>query len=151
MIGFLFKIAVLLVAGVLAYNYFFGTPEEQAHSSKTFNQIKEIGVSVRELALSEKEKYDAGKYDTVLEKLGAAYKAAREGAQKLDAGVLKQVDELEARRGELKRELDSIERDEADADKAASAKQKKRKQELLREMEELVRDSDKLLNQVKDK
>ena len=151
MIGFLLKIAVLLVAGVLAYNYFFGTPEEQAHSSKTFTQIKEIGVSVRELALSEKEKYDAGKYDAALEKLGAAYKAAREGAQKLDAGVLRQVDDLEARRGELKRELDSIESDEANADKAASAEQKQRKQDLLREMQELVRDSDKLLNQVKDK
>ena len=148
MIGFFLKIAVLLVVGVLSYNYFFGTPEEQAHSSKTFTQIKEIAVSVGELARAEKDKFDAGKYDGALDKLGAAYKTVREGAQKLDAGLLKQVDELEARRAALKHELDAIQSAEADAKQAGSADQARRKQELLREMEDLVRDSDTLLSQI---
>ncbi len=144
MIGFVLKLAVALVVGVLLYNYFFGTPEEQAHSSKTFAQLKEIAVSVGELASSEKEKFDAGKYDAVLDKLGVAYTGLREGARTLDAGVLRQVDELEARRGELKRELDSLGREGV----ADDANQKRRREELHDDMRALVRDSDRLLQRI---
>lgn len=150
MIGFLLKIAVLIVAGVLAYNYFFGTDEEKAQSSKVFGQVKEVAVSVKDLAKSEKEKFDAGKYDAALEKLGSAYKVAREGAQDLDAGVLKRVGELEKRKESLTREIASIEKAEQSEKKGQSAEakaaaQQLRKEKLHREMEQLIADSDALL------
>ena len=160
MIGFLLKIGVLLVLGVLAYNYFLGTEEEKAQSAKAFGQMKDVAVSVGELAKSEKEKFDAGKYDAALEKLGGAYKSLREGAQKVDAGLLKRVDELERRKQALRKELDSIEK--ADGAAAAkkttpenaavqSAKQQRRKEALQRDMDDLMRDSDALLKQAADK
>lgn len=151
MIGFLIKLAVLLVVGVLAYNYFFGTSEEKTQSAKTFGQMKEVAVSVGQLAKSEKEKFDAGKYDAALDKLGATYKKLREGAQKLDAGLLKRIDDLETRKHDLKQELDGIQHADADAASGKSrdqaAKQERRKESLQRELDKLERDSEALLRE----
>jgi hypothetical protein len=149
MIGFLIKLAVLVVVGVLAYNYFFGTGEEKAQSARTFGQMKEVAVSVGQLAKSEKEKFNAGKYDTALEKLGATYKKLRESAQKLDAGLLKRIGELEKRKGELQKELDGIQGADAASGKSPeqAAKQERRKESLQRELDKLERDSEALLKE----
>jgi SMC interacting uncharacterized protein involved in chromosome segregation len=151
MIGFLIKLAVFVVIGILGYNYFFGTSEEKAQSSKVFGQVKDVAVSVGELAKSEKEKYDAGKYDAALDKLAAAYKTAREGAQKLDASLLKNIGELEKRRAGLEQEIASIEEAEQGDGKtelsAAEVKeQAKRKEKLQQELDKLISDSDAVLN-----
>ncbi len=153
MIGFVIKLAVLVVVGVLAYNYFFGTGEEKAQSAKTFGQMKEVAVSVGQLAKSEKEKFDAGKYDAALDKLGAAYKKLREGTQKLDAGLLKRINELEQRKRDLKKELDGIHDAEATSGKSReqAAKQERRKESLQHEMDKLERDSEALLKESADK
>jgi hypothetical protein len=152
MIGFLIKIAVFAVIGILSYNYFFGTSEEKAQSSKVFGQVKEVAVSVGELAKSEKEKYDAGKYDTALDKLGSAYKAAREGAQKLDAGLLKSIGELDKRRAKLEKEIASIEEaEQADLSEAEAKQQTKRKEKLQQELKKLISDSDAVLKQAEGK
>lgn len=149
MIGFLAKLAVLVVVGVLAYNYFFGTSEEKAQSAKTFGQMREVAVSVGQLAKSEKEKFDAGKYDTALDKLGATYKKLREGAQKMDAGLLKRIGELEQRKSDLRKELDGIQDADAASGKSReqAAKQERRKESLRSEMDKLERDSEALLKE----
>jgi hypothetical protein len=152
MIGFLIKIALFAVIGILGYNYFFGTSEEKAQSSKVFGQVKEVAVSVGELAKSEKEKYDAGKYDAALDKLAGAYKKAREGAQKIDKSLLKRIGELENRRAGLEKEIASIDAAEEKLAKGqdseqARAKQAERKEKLQQELEELIADSDAVLNQ----
>jgi hypothetical protein len=150
MIGFLIKLAILAIVGLLAYNYFFGTAEEKAQSTKVFGQVKDVAVSVGELAKSEKVKYDAGKYDTALDKLAGAYKAAREGAQKVDASLLKRIGELEKRKEALKKELASIEQAEEQqqmtTDKTTTD-QAKRKARLERDLDQLIVDSDKVLKQ----
>lgn len=156
MIGFLIKIAVFAVIGILGYNYFFGTSEEKAQSGKVFGQVKEVAVSVGELAKSEKVKYDAGKYDTALEKLAGAYKTAREGTQKLDKNLLKRIDELEKRRDGLEAEIASIDASEdtlaqSKDPELAQAKQANRKKKLQQELDKLIADSDRVLNQPESK
>lgn len=154
MIGFLVKLAIVAVVGVLAYNYFFGSAEEKAQSTKVFGQVKEVAVSVGELAKSEKEKFDAGKYDAALDKLAGAYKAAREGAQHLDASVVKRIGELEKRRQGLEKEVANIDKAER-AEKpgqdaqAKASEQAKRKEKLEQEMERLIADSNALLKSSK--
>jgi hypothetical protein len=147
MIGFLIKLAVLAVIAILGYNYFFGSADEKAQSTKVFGQVKDVAVSVGELAKSEKVKYDAGKYDAALDKLAGAYKAAREGAQKMDASLLKRIGELEKRKEALRKEIDSIEKAEKRGENTEekSAAQAKRKEKLQREMEQLLEDSNALL------
>jgi len=147
MIGFAVKVLVVLVIGVLAYNYFFGTDEEQAQSARVFGQMKEVAVSVGELARSEKDKFDAGKYDAALDKLAAAYQTAREGVAKLDEGLSRRIGELERREDQLRREVEIIEKSEPAAPGKPDAEQQRRKEALLREMQQLIADSDALLQE----
>lgn len=170
MIRILLKYGALLVAGILIYNYFFGTDTEKDNSRKIFGQVRDVVVSVGQLVKSEKSKFDAGKYDAALEKLGSAYKAVRERAQHLDASMLKRLDELEQRKSALQGELDKIEQNEppetapapsgkkalkadpkAEKIKAAkAADQQRRKEQLQRELETLLQDSDALLKQAQE-
>jgi hypothetical protein len=162
----LIKLAVLAIAAILVYNYFFGTSEEKENSRKVFGQMRGVVVSVADLVKAEKAKFDAGKYDAALDKLGDAYRAIRQQAQHVDDKVLKRLDDLERRKADLEQELESI--DQADqqgaapsapsgkkgikadpkAEQAKAAKaadQQRRKEALQKELEDLLRDSDTLL------
>ncbi|MCC7465169.1 MAG: hypothetical protein IT261_02810 [Saprospiraceae bacterium] len=156
----LIKIAFFLVAGILIYNYFFGTADEKENSKKVFGQVKGVVVSVGQLLKTEKDKFDAGKYDAALDKLGEVYHAVRAQARYVDEKVIKRLDELENRKADLENELKDIEA--ADLQNASPALKKKdpkvekeraeklanqakRKAELLRELETLVKDSETLL------
>jgi nucleoside-triphosphatase THEP1 len=157
MIRSLLKIAALLIAGILVYNYFFGTNEEQENSRKVFGQIRGVVSSVGQLVSSEKDKFDAGKYDAVLDKLGGVYKAIRTQARHMDEKVIKRLDGLEARKVELEQELSEIEAEDNKILAAPKSKKKdpkateqaadqlRRKAELFQELEKLVRDSESLL------
>ncbi len=159
MIRSLLKIAALLIAGILIYNYFFGTNEEQENSRKVFGQIRGVVVSVGQLVSAEKDKFDAGKYDAALDKLGGVYKAIRTQAKHVDDKLIKRLDELESRKAELEQELneiDAVDQQTASAPAgkkkdpktaAKTADQTRRKEALFRELENLVRDSDSLLQE----
>ena len=157
MIRSLLKIAALLIAGILVYNYFFGTNEEQENSRKVFGQIRGVVTSVGQLVSSEKDKFDAGKYDAALDKLGGVYKAIRTQARHVDEKVIKRLDGLEDRKVELEQELSEIEAEDNKISAAPKPKKKdpqaveqaaeqlRRKAELFQELEKLVRDSESLL------
>lgn len=160
MIRTLFKIALILIAGILVYNYFFGTNEEQENSRKVFGQIRGVVVSVGDLVRSERDKYDAGKYDAALSKLGGVYRAIREQAKHVDSKVIGRLEELENRKAQLQQELHSIEEEDqrAQYEPAPTKKnapktvskapdQAKRKEELLRQLDALIKDSDTLLQE----
>ncbi len=68
----LIKFGLLLVAGILVYNYFYGTPTEKEKSEKIFAEFKDVGVSVVDLMKEEKVKYDDGKYDEAIDKMKGA-------------------------------------------------------------------------------
>jgi hypothetical protein len=156
----LVKLVLLLVAGILVYNYFFGSADEKEDSKKVFGQVKGVVVSVGQLLKTEKDKFDAGKYDSALNKLGEVYHAVRAQARFLDEKVINRLDELESRKSDLEKELQEIEtNDLQNASPALKKKdpkvekervekladQAKRKAELLRELETLVKDSETLL------
>ncbi len=164
MVRSLLKLAAVLIAGILVYNFFFGTSTEKENSRKVFGQMRDVVVSVGDLVKSERSKFDAGKYDAALEKLGGAYRAVRDQAQHVDAKVLKRLDDLENRKTSLQEELDNINQEDqpttpptsgkkalrpdpkaeqAKATKAAN--QQRRKEALQKELEALLRDSDTLL------
>lgn len=159
MIRSLIKIAALLIAGILIYNYFFGTNEEQENSRKVFGQIRGVVTSVGQLVRSEKDKFDAGKYDAALDKLGGVYRAIRTQAKHVDDKVIQRLDELESRKSDLEKELNEISAQDQQAASAAAGKKKdpkaaeklaeqaRRKEALFRELEGLVRDSDTLLQE----
>ena len=159
MLRTLLKLAVLLLAAILIYNYFFGTNEEQETSRKVFGQIRGVVVSVGDLIRSEKDKFDAGKYDKALERLGGVYKSIREQAKHVDQDVIRRLDDLENRKARLQQELDNIESEDQKAlnmpppskkdvkTVSKAADQQRRKEELFRQLDALVKDSETLLQE----
>jgi len=153
MIRSLIKLGLILVAGILVYNYFFGTKEEKTQSKEVFKKTGDAIGAAWNLLKSEKEKFNSGKYDKVLDQLGNAYKAVRDRAQYVDEKVLKRLDELERRKSALEQELGAIESgDQAapsgkGATAAKSADQQRRKEDLQRQLDSLIRDTDALLKE----
>ncbi len=151
MIRSLIKLGLLLLAGILVYNYFFGTTEEKTQSKEVFKKTGDALGAAWNLLKSEKEKFDSGKYDKVLDQLGNAYKAIRDQAKNVDEKVLKRLDDLERRKSALEQELGAIESGErasstGNGDAAAkSADQQRRKESLQRQLDSLIRDTDSLL------
>jgi type II secretory pathway component PulM len=170
MIKSLLKIGVLLVVAILIYNRWFGTSEEKETSKKVFGQMRGVVTSVAGIMRTEREKFDNGKYDKVMDKLGDAYTTVREKAQFVDENVLQRLSELEKRKAQLQKEIDGVEAEPAPTNEPVPAKKglkkttrdeelkatkqadiKARRTELQREMEKLVKDSEEMLQDAEQK
>ena len=111
MIKNLLKLLVLVVVGVLVYNYFFGTPEEKETSKEIFSEVRDLGKATWGLLRSEKQKFDEGKYDEAVDKVGGLLGSLRSRAQQdKNADALNELEDLERRRRELDREIDELQR-----------------------------------------
>jgi hypothetical protein len=154
MIRSLVKIGLLLVVGILGYNFFFGTDAEKETSRKVAHEMGDVARSVGSLLRSERDKFNAGKYDNALEKLGGAYQGLKKQAKFLDENVVKRLEAAEKRRESLKKELENIEdipsapaptkgkvdkkQEQINAAKAADTKGKQEK--LLKQLEDLQKE-----------
>jgi hypothetical protein len=107
MIRTVFKLGLILVVGILIYNYFLGTPEEKASSEKIFSEVKDLGVAAWGLLKSEKQKFDEGKYDEALDKVGNLFSNLREKASQLnDRDLSDRIDNLEQQRKDIQEKVD---------------------------------------------
>ena len=112
MIRSIIKLGFLLVVGLLVYNFFLGTPEEKAQTQQVLDKGKDVLVSVGDLLKSEKDKFDAGKYDDALDKVGTAFEDIREKAEDFsDQDYLGRLDKLEDKRQELQKDLEEVKTD----------------------------------------
>jgi hypothetical protein len=168
MIRSLIKLGILLLAAILIYNYFFGNTAEKEQSRVFFGKVRELVVAGADVLKAEKQKFDAGKYDKLLDQLGGAYKSVREQAQYLDGKVLQRLDDLERRKAQLEQELDTIQQNDtapaapapkkgvktdpkADAQRnAKAADNQRRKETLQKELEQLYKDSESLLKEAQE-
>lgn len=89
----LIKYGLLLVVGILGYNYFYGTPAEKEQSQKIFSEFKDVGESVVGLVKDEKVKYDEGKYDEAIDKMKVAVEKMKDRIDRSGDDSLK--DEME--------------------------------------------------------
>lgn len=108
MLKSLIKVGLLLVAGILVYNYFFGTPEEKAQSKEIFTSVKDLTKSTFALLKQEKAKFDEGKYDEAVDKIGGLLDDLKGKAAQLkdNKGLLDQIAALEEKRQRLSEEID---------------------------------------------
>ncbi|MEM1323490.1 MAG: hypothetical protein AAGG75_24710 [Bacteroidota bacterium] len=130
------KLVALLVIGVIVYNYFLGTPEEKESSRKIFQEIKEVGKSVGKLIKTERAKFDAGKYDNALDKIGELFGKMKDKASD-SKDFLDRISDLENQKDELKNKL-SDQEGMSDGDKEA----------LEKDMERLVEETTKLAEEI---
>ena len=132
MIRTLIKIAIIAVAAILTYNYFFGDERERQQSEQVINKIKEAGTSLWELLKDEKEKIDEGKYDDVVQNIKEAIQQLR------DKGVAVK-DKLE----EIEKKLDSTENQVSELQTVDSLGQKGKRDSIERDLRDII---DKLEN-----
>lgn len=145
MIRSLLKLALILVAGILVYNYFFGTEAEREQSKEIFGKVRDVGKDAWALLKTEKEKFEEGKYNGAVDKVGDSLEGLGELLGKLtktaedlnDSGALDQLSELQAKQRELQAQVEAETPESYD-----SAEQERvtgEVQDLLRQTEELMR------------
>ena len=103
----LLKLALLLVVGLLAYNYFYGTAAERRQSERFVDKARDLGNDAWDLLRSEKQKLDRGKYDDALDRLEDLYADLRKQVGRIgDRDFAKELERLTDRRSALEKVVD---------------------------------------------
>jgi flagellar motility protein MotE (MotC chaperone) len=144
MIRSLLKLLFMLVLGVLVYNYFLGTPEEKEASKAIFREVKELAVGVKDLVKSEKEKFDAGKYDEAVDKIGGLLSKLKRKAKDIDEKYIDQIQSLEKRKKELKDAISEFNHEDGRLDTSE-------KDSMVSELDRLLKDSERLMQDMERK
>ncbi len=148
MIGKIIKLGILVVIGLVGYNYFLGTPEEKEKSKEIIGKVADIGKAGVGLIKEEVAKFKEGKYDRALDKIGDGLSKAKEELS--DKGG-KLMDGIEAWEG--KKELWTKEKDRlkelfetaTDEEKEALSKEIKELNEKGEELEAEGKDLKKIV------
>ncbi len=129
----------ILVVGILIYNLFLGTDEEKQGAKKIVGEVKDVGVAVKDLLKAEKEKFDKGKYDKAVDKIGNMLSNLKRNANEFDEKYVKRIEELERKRKQLKEELDSVS-DTSTTETSETKSIKEDSKELMQELETLMKE-----------
>ena len=78
MIKSVVKLGLLLLVGVIAYNYFLGSPEEKEQARDIVGKTVDIGKAGVGILKEEYQKFRDGKYDKALDKVGNLLKDAKQ-------------------------------------------------------------------------
>lgn len=60
---------IIVLAGIVGYMYFFGKGEDREQARSVVNETKELGRAVGGFLKRQKEKYDDGEFDKLLDKI----------------------------------------------------------------------------------
>lgn len=104
MIKSVLRLAVILVIGVIVYNYFLGSPEEKAKSKEIIGKTVDIGKAGVGLLKEEYQKFKDGKYDQAIDKVGNLLKDAKEKG----GAYLEDIKEWEERRQSWKEKKEKL-------------------------------------------
>lgn len=150
MIRTILKLLAILVIGILIYNYFLGTPSEKENAKKIFTEVKDVGVAVKDLLKSEKEKFDAGKYDKAVEKIGGVLDKLKSNAKDFDERYVKRIEELEQKRKDLKQQLSDYEsgQNQGSPNSGLTPKGGKDTSAIKKDLEDLLRETEDLVKEM---
>ena len=143
MIKSLLQLAVILVVGILIYNYFLGTAEEKEQSEKVFESARDLGKSAWDLLKSEKEKFDEGKYDQALDKINSLISSMKDKAEKIqDSEILDKISDLEKQKRDLEKKIN-----ESDQGNSANESQQA---DIKDDWKNLIDETESLMNEFED-
>lgn len=104
----LFRLLIIVVIAIVAYNYFYGDASEQKQSKEIIQDVKDLGKSIKDLFVSEKGKFQEGKYDNLTEKIQDAYDYISENIGKLSK---KDQEDLQKQSKSIEKELKQLKKD----------------------------------------
>lgn len=139
MIRLIIKIVIVVVTGVLIYNYFFGNSVEKEQSEAVYSKVKSLTVSVIDVLKGEKQKFDQGKYDKAIDKIDEAFNALRSDNSNLTPDEKANLQSLE-------NEKESIQKDIKDAGKLDQDLADKKSAEIDQRLLNLIKQSEHLIN-----
>lgn len=146
MLKTILQIVVVIVIFVLVYNFFFGTSEEKANAKEIFQEVKDVGVAVKDLLKSEKEKFDAGKYDNAIQKMRSLINNLEDNAREVAPEYVDRIKELEQKRQDLEGQLDDAKNTVDDVQEKA-----KKVEELNKDMDQLMQETEQIIQEIKQK
>jgi len=108
MIGKLLKFGILVVIGLLGYNYFLGTPEEKAKSKEIMGKVADVGKAGVGLIKEEVAKFKDGKYDRALDKISAGISTAKEKIADKGGLLIEKIESWENKKQIWQKERDRL-------------------------------------------
>ncbi len=131
----LIKWGLLVVAGLLCYNLFFGDPVEKQRSKEIFNQVGSVGKSLGAFVGDEYQKIREGKFDKVLSQLDKVFDHLDSGMDRLSSSEKKELEGLKEEKTYLEKQLENYSETMNGADR----------RDFRKELEHVVERTDELL------
>lgn len=131
MIKSILKVGLLLVVGILGYNYFLGSPEEKAQSKEILNKAADVGKAGVGLLKEEIGKFKSGKYDDALDKVGNALNATKEKVKE-GSKLLDQVQDWQTKKEEWTKKSEELK----ESMSAENADSKQETKEAIKQLNE---------------
>lgn len=141
MVKALFKLILILVVGILIYNYFLGTPQEKKGVEKIVKEFKEFGGSVADLLKSEKQKFDKGKYDEALDKIGNTLRDLKSSIKGQRDDYSREINDLIEKKEQISDTLKKL-GNNAEENGIDTSKVKEQLKALLEETQKLISEMD---------
>lgn len=140
MIKSLLKLAVVLVIGILVYNYFLGTEAEKEQAGEIFSEIGNVAEKGVGLLKGEYQKFRDGKYDKALDKVGDLLEKAKQKGGEL----VEDIKEWESKRQVWKEKKEELMEFIENNPDEVTEKEKKALEDLKAEGEALEQEGKKL-------
>jgi uncharacterized protein YoxC len=140
------QILVVVVVFILAYNFFFGTQEEKQNAQEIFQEVKDVGVAVKDLLKAEKEKFDEGKYDNAIAKMRELFQNLESQAREVAPEYVDEIQGLERQRKDLQGQLDQAKETTQDA-----GEQAKKIEDLNRSLDDLMKQTERIMQDIQEK
>lgn len=134
--GRLIRFLIIIIAGAVAYYYFWGNEPEKENAQKIVDNTTELVSSVTTFLKSEKDKYDEGKYDNFLDKLGNILGNIKGEINKADQKMVDQFEDIDSEVKQLQNQLNQNKEDGFSDREKQSFEDKMN--ELLQKSEELL-------------
>jgi len=108
MIGKIIKLGILVLIGLVGYNYFLGTPEEKEKSKEIIGKVTDIGKAGVGLIKEEVAKFKEGKYDRALDKIHGGLISAKEKLVDKGGKLLDNIEDWESKKETWSKERDRL-------------------------------------------
>ena len=146
----LIKLGLILVVGILVYNYFFGTPEEKQQSKAIFEDVRSLTQSAIGLLKTEKVKFDEGKYDDAVEKVGGLLDNMKGKAEQLkdNKDLIGQISELQQRQRALDAKLGNTEMQQYGSEGKKVIADSSDRKAIEKEWEDIIQKTERLMKEM---
>jgi hypothetical protein len=154
MIRTVIKLGVLLVVGLIGYNYFLGNPEEKADAREKVDKIKgatkviggalfDLGKEGFALIKEERAKFQEGKYDKAVEEVGGLISKIKNQVEGVGGEMLDRVNDLEKQKDDIAGQLEQTKESAGEMSEEEKDKLKKQFDELTEKTGEVLKDLEK--------